>query len=815
MSVDSWVMHFDGYRAADEGRREALCALGNGAFATRGAAPESVADAVHYPGTYASGLFNRLASTVEGRVVHHESMVNLPNWLPLAFRPDGGAWLDLDQMQVLDYDLRLDVRQGVLTRRFRVVDRDGRRTAVAERRFVHMANPRLAALCQQITPENWSGKLEVRSGIDGLVVNGNVADERTLEGRHLRTVDCGEHGADVIWLEAETTQSHVRVAQAVRTRVDMRGKEGPRLLQRGPDRVNHLYSITATTGTPVTVEKVVALSTSLDHAISAPLDAALAELRDAGDFDELLPAHVMAWSHLWGQCGIDVAADDPETSRALTLHGFHVLQTLSPHIADRDVGVPARGLHGEGYRGHVFWDELFVFPYLNLRKPDLTRALLLYRYRRLSAARRLARQEGRRGATYPWQSGSDGTEETPAEFYNPRSNRWMADNSRRERHVSLAVAYNIWQYYQVTADVRFLADHGAEMLIEIARYWADLASFDATDRRFHIRGVMGPDEFHDGYPDRPGMGIDDNAYTNVLVSWLLRRARDTYGILGDHHCGELWERLALTDDELGTWDDISRHLAIVFLANGVISQFAGYDQLAELDWDAYRRRYDNMQRLDLILEAEGDSPNRYKCSKQADALMLLYLFSSEELTDLLGHLGYTLDPATIPRAVDYYLSRSSNGSTLSRVAHSWVLARSDRQRSLGVFREALTSDIGDIQAGTTREGIHLGAMAGTVDLVQRCYTGIEARDDALWFNPRLPEGLGKLSFAVTYRGHWIDIELTTDRLLVSSRPCAAEPVTLGLHGDLVALGAGKTAELMLRPPPDDPGRLRSSTPGRA
>src|SRR5690606_19818997 len=143
----------------------------------------------------------------------------------------------------------------------------------------------------------------------------------------------------------------------------------------------------------------------------------------------------------------------------------------------------------------------------------------------------------------------------------------------------------------------------------------------------------------------------------------------------------------------------------------IISQFEGYDALEELDWDGYRMRYGNIQRLELILEAEGDSADRYKCSKQADVLMLFYLFSSEELRDLLEGAGYSFDPAWIPQNVAYYDARSSHGSTLSRVVHAWVLARSNRPRAMTYFAEALQSDVADIQQGTTREGVHLGAMA--------------------------------------------------------------------------------------------------------
>ena len=146
---------------------------------------------------------------------------------------------------------------------------------------------------------------------------------------------------------------------------------------------------------------------------------------------------------------------------------------------------------------------------------------------------------------YPWQSGSDGREETQRLHLNPRSGRWLPDNSHRQRHVNIAVAYNVWQYYQATGDLEFLAAYGAEMLLEIARFWASIATYDHDRDRYEIRGVMGPDEYHDGYPDRDEPGLDNNAYTNVMAAWVLCRALETLELLPDHRRTELAERLGL------------------------------------------------------------------------------------------------------------------------------------------------------------------------------------------------------------------------------------------------------------------------------
>src|SRR5690606_800379 len=177
-----------------------------------------------------------------------------------------------------------------------------------------------------------------------------------------------------------------------------------------------------------------------DRAVGDPLGAARAAADRAGHFDALLRRHAAAWRRLWRACAVDAGGEDDR--RVLNLHLFHLLQTVSPPTADLDAGVPARGLHGEADRGHVFWDALFVLPCLNLRFPETARALLRYRWRRLPAARRAAREAGLRGALFPWQSGSDGREESQRLHLNPRSGRWVPDHSRLQRHVGLAIAYN-------------------------------------------------------------------------------------------------------------------------------------------------------------------------------------------------------------------------------------------------------------------------------------------------------------------------------------------------------------------------------------
>ncbi len=803
--TDCWTLAWEGLDWGQESLREALCAVGNGFFVTRGAAEEAAADGVHYPGTYVGGGYNCLVSEIAGRQVPNEDLVNFPNWLPLTFRPAGGSWLDLRTMEVLAYRQELRMRDGLLVRSFRVRDEAGRISRVESRRFVHMGAEHVAALQLTLVPENWSGTVEVKSAIDGAVRNAGVARYRQLRSEHLQVTARGAVAPEGIYLVAETVQSRFVVAEAARTRLFTGGRRlevVPTLLEEEA-RIAQCFTLEVQQEEPLLVEKVAVLYSSKDRGILEPGHEARTAIAEQEDFEEILPAHLAAWRALWRRFDLEMSCRDGDNweQRILRLHIFHLLQTVSENTIGRDVGVPARGLHGEAYRGHVFWDELFIFPTYNLRSPSITRSLLLYRYHRLEAARRHAREEGLAGALYPWQSSSDGREASQLIHLNPRSGRWDPDHSRLQRHINAAVAYNIWLYQQITADQSFLERYGAEMLLEIARCFASLAKWNEAEARYEILGVMGPDEYHEGYPGAAAGGLRNNTYTNVMAVWCIERALEALERLRPERREELVVRLELEADEVERWRHITERMKLCFLPEGVLAQFEGYEALEELDWDRYRDRYGHILRLDRILKAEGDTPDRYKVSKQADVTMLFYLLSTEELQGILRKLGYDFDDDAMRANVAYYLPRTANGSTLSLVAHAAVMDRIDREAGWQMWQMALRSDVEDIQGGTTGEGIHLGAMSGTVDIVIRQYLGVEMTRGVLSISPRLPDKLRTVRARIEHRNTWLTLEVDAEGFELEVEEMAPAPVRLEAWGELVELGAGEKRRF-----PRPPGR---------
>jgi len=794
--TDPWTLSYEGFDPAHEGHRETLTALGNGYMATRGARPERSDDGIHYPGTYLAGVYNRTVGIIHGREMEEEHLVNVPNWLPVDVRLGNGPWWSTGGLDVLEDRSDLDLRRGLLTRYCTLAGSGGKHITVVQRRLVSMNNPHLAALETTLTAQGFNGLVSIRTGIDARVTNTNVRDYAGTGDVHLKNAVFSETDGNIVFCDVQTNQSQVGIALAVRTEFD-----GLDATPHDAENNNGLYlrqfDLCLVDGDPVTMTKTVAVATSRDGAISSPATAVLAELsRNSVGFDALLGDHEAAWHRLWSRYAITLDSDC-QSQLILNLHVFHVLQAISEHSALLDAGVTARGLNGEGYRGHVFWDELFVMPVIGSRLPQVSRALLEYRWRRMDAARAAAQAQGLRGTLFPWQSASDGREETPRWIYNTRSARWMPDNSSRQRHVGLAIAYNAWQYFQGTGDREWLAARGAELIIEVVRMFGSMVTFDAAANRHRLAGVMGPDEYHDGYPDAPGEGLTDSAYTNVLLSWVCDRAADTLAELAGHQADDLVNRLQITPDEISHWSRLAGSLAVSFHADGVISQFDGYEDLIELDWPHYRKKYGNIGRLDLILEAENDSTNRYKLAKQADVLMLIYLLGPTGVVSQLNRLGYPLSQADLKRTVNYYISRTSEGSTLSRVVHASVLSRFDESQAWALFREALVADLDDTQGGTTREGIHLGAMSGTIDIIVRSFAGLLIEDNALIFAPKLPAHLGKVEFQIHYRGHLIDVVLSTENLAIRLRPSTASPVQIGVRGRYVTLSGGEQEEFQL------------------
>ncbi|MDP8234561.1 MAG: glycosyl hydrolase family 65 protein [Candidatus Saelkia tenebricola] len=796
MEESNWKLVYNGFDPSEEGLREALCTLGNGYMGVRGAAYESAANKIHYPGTYLASGYNKVATHIEGKTIYNEDLVNFPNWIPITFKIGDGEWFSPSRSKIRFYRQELDMRKGALIRRMRFQNRKGQKTSVEAVRIVSMDNPHIGAIKYIITPENYSDWITVKTMIDGAVINSGVERYRQLNSKHLIPSALGNFSVNGMYLSMKTTQSKIHVAEAARTCVFVSGRQKKLKVKhqsRGRETIEQVFKVFAAQGEPVDIEKVVSICTSKDEGARDPVALVIDMVKDAGRFEDLYNTHIEAWDVLWK--GFDIQIElDHFSQKALRLHMFHLLQTASPHMSNFDAGLPARGIHGEAYRGHVFWDSIYAMAFYDLHMPDISKALLLYRYRRLHQARKYAKKNGFRGAMFPWQSASTGEEETQVVHLNPLSAEWGLDYSRNQRHVSLAIAYNVWQYYIRTADEEFLGGYGAEILLSIAQFFASLVYFDSKDEKYHTQGVMGPDEFHEKYPGEDTPGLRDNAYTNLMIAWLLLRAKDVIAALGERDKRRIFRRVGLKPHDLELWDDIVCKMNVVINQEGIIAQFDGYFDLKELNWEKYKERYESIERLDRILKAEGKSPDEYKISKQADVLMLFYLLPLYEIKTLFKKLGYHLDKDILNRNYKYYIKRTSHGSTLSKVVHCYIAHILGKPKEAWRwFGEVMESDIFDVQGGTTFEGIHAGVMGGSIDILVRGFAGIDVSKNRIRVIPKIPRRWNRIKLRINYKGYWISFSVTNKQVTVFIQGGREEffPVPLEINSKLYSILCGK------------------------
>jgi beta-phosphoglucomutase family hydrolase len=799
---DGWNLHYASWAPREEKLREALTSTGNGYMGVRGAFESGVQSHHHYPGTYIAGIFNKLPSEVHGQTVWNNDMVNCPNWLTIEFRIGNGEFINPLEQKILSYSQNLDLRRAIMEREIVIQDTLGWITRIKSQRFCSMDNPHVAAIRYTIEPVNYTAEVEIRSGIDGRVQNSGVARYSSLSSDHLEHVDHGQ-ADEALFLHVRTSHSKYDIVTHARTRVTCKtggAVSTERHIISSPRSISERLRLPLSAEKGCSIEKVVTIHTSLDHGHADPVAAGRENLAKSGSFSDLLSAHIKAWDAIWEKCDMLIQGDR-FTQKVIRLHIYHLMSTASPHNTNIDAGMPARGLNGEAYRGHIFWDEIYILPFFNQHAPEVTRSLLMYRFRRLDAAREYARDNGYKGAMFPWQTADDGREETPTIHYNPKSGAWDPDFSCRQRHVSIAVFYNTWRYIHDTDDTSFLNSCGAEMMFEIARFWASIATFSADSGRYHIDGVMGPDEFHEELHGSGKHGVKDNSYTNIMTVWLLEKAIEISAKLDPEVMDRLMESIHIDHDEFIRWRNISTTMNVLLDQDGILEQFDGYMGLKELDWEHFKHKYGNIHRMDRILKAENDTPDHYKVAKQADVLMTFYTLTPLEVSRILGRLGYSInDPARFVRQnYAYYEPRTSHGSTLSKVVHSIISSylHDGHETAWNWFADALKSDINDTQGGTTQEGIHCGVMAGTIDTVTRYFAGISFDNDMLNVSPNLPAHWKRLETKLCFRNSWYRLVLVHESITVTLLEAAQNELPARIGGREVSLAKGKETTVAL------------------
>jgi trehalose/maltose hydrolase-like predicted phosphorylase len=462
----------------------------------------------------------------------------------------------------------------------------------------------------------------------------------------------------------------------------------------------------------------------------------------------VLAAHETAWQQRWDASDIIIEGDD-EVQEAARFAVYHLTSAANPE--DERVSVGARGLTGDAYFGHVFWDtEIYLLPFYVAVWPEAARSLLMYRYHTLPGARAKAEAMGYRGALYAWESADTGEETTPERVVGAGGEIIDILTGRMEHHISADVAYAVWQYWRFTADDDFFLLAGAEILLETARFWASRAVAEADGKR-HIRHVIGPDEYHED--------VDDNAFTNVMARWNIARALEAIEVIRARwpdRGAALWERLALSEPEIADWRDaVARIVTGLDPATGLYEEFAGYHKLEPLDLSLYA---DRKVPIDVVIGRERTQ--RSQVVKQADVVALLALLPDE------------FPGAAAKANFRHYEPRCAHGSSLSAGIHALVAARlGETETALRFLRHAAAADL-ELDPNSAG-GIRIAGLGGLWQAIMLGFAGLDLMGDTLGIYPRLPPQWPSLAFRVRWRGRSVAIHIagrTVQATLVAGEP---------------------------------------------
>lgn len=750
----TWVLRHD-YHPTHESGVESRFALSNGFLGVR--ASRSVSRGpmwvswghtlswASWPRTYVAGLFD-----VPNTQPPVPALVPAPDWQRLRVLLDGEPLL-LRSGKTLSHRRTLDLRRGLLLSMWRQQDPAGRVVTLRSLRLVSFAERAL-------------GLQMVRLAIDGAPAEVTLEASFESAGSALEPVRLQPELA--VW---RTLQSGKHLAMASTAALQLDGRDAPP--PDMPDALKRSWSWTSAPGLTATFWRIVAFARS-DDPRDDPGAAArgmLDRARQAG-WRRVLEAHERAWAERWTCSDIEIEGD-AEAQLALRFAVYHLNSAANP--TDERVSIGARALTGDAYLGHVFWDtDIYLVPFYVVTWPEAARALLMYRHHTLPGARAKAARMGYRGALYAWESTDTGEETTPEQVLDINGQPIDVLCGKQEQHISADVAYAVWQYWQATGDEGFLLDAGAEILLETARFWASRAERE-EDGQYHIRGVIGPDEYHEH--------IDDSAFTNVMARWNIERGLEIAALLRERWSGRwqaLAERLGLAEAELEQWRDVAARLVTgLDPESRLIEQFAGYFGLEDIELARYEGRTVPM---DVVLGRERIQ--RSQVVKQADVVALLAL------------LPEAFDREVQRANFRYYEPRCGHGSSLSRGMHAVVAARlGEVDLALRYFRQTAATDLADTTGGSAG-GIRIAALGGLWQAAVLGFAGLSLRADGLALDPHLPAEWRALGFRVCWRGRRVHFRVEQGSTVLAMLE-EGEPLMLHVGGRAHELRPGRTERI--------------------
>lgn len=735
---DLWLMDDKEFTPAREHEFESMFAVSNGYIGSRGSIPMGIP--MSDTTVFIAGVYDAMHPSAL------PELVAIPGWTVLS-QSFGSNRLTMANVQVKEHRRTLDLKKGMFRRIFRFGDKEGRITHINFLRIASLADRHVLLQSMLCVPENYSGTVAIQSGfMPSSHTTGTALASATV-------VQETPHGPVQV-LEGQT-RNGVKIAIAVSARItDANDGMSGLSVKKTVGAMDDLTELDVEAGKTYRMDWLEVCYTSRDT--DRPKEAAVSRLERLLR-EGVMPAieqHVECWNCRWQTADVQITGED-EAQRAIRFASYHLVSAANPE--DDHVSIGARALTGPGYKGHVFWDtEIYLLPFYIFTDPASARALLMYRFHTLAAAKAKALQQGYQGALYAWESADTGEEVTPLYAITPVGTVLPVVTGVQAHHISADVAYAVWQYWNATGDDAFLNEAGAEILMETARFWASRVAIE-NDGLYHIRKVIGPDEYHEG--------VDDSAYTNWMAQWNLHCAADMARVMQarwPQQWRQLAQRMQLEEAELQRWVAISAAMYTgVHAESGLIEQFQGYFGLEEIDLATLAPR---SLPIDVVLGRErtqGAQP-----IKQADVVLLLYL------------LWQRFPSAIHESNFRYYEPRTEHGSSLSPSIHALVAARlGDTALALDYFRQACEIDLAD-NMGNASGGVHIASLGGLWQAVVFGFAGLSVDEQGMHFRPHCPSAWQAIRFSLMWRGQKVQVHVEPARLdieLINQSP-AESPV---------------------------------------
>ncbi len=752
-AIDEWHIIEDHFNPENQKGSESIFSLGNGKMGQRANFEEDFSGET-LQGTYIAGIYypdkTRVGWWKNGYPEYFAKILNAPDFTGIHVFADG-EMLDLAQWKTTSFERVLNMKQGILKRTFTAVSPHGKEVMVETERFLSMVDKDVAAIQFSITPVNFSGEIILSSYLNGKVRNEDSNyDEMFWDVLHT------ENKKDAILL-AETKKTAFQLCYAMRNRLLLHENElgvHPDL-QQNDVKVQSSFARHVAKGEKLTLEKYVGVCSSLNHEKEALVENAVLQANKAINkgYQTLKAAHIRFWAKIWEGCDI-VIKGDPAAQQAIRFNIFQLNQTYTGD--DPRLNVGPKGFTGEKYGGTTYWDtEAYCVPFfLGTASPEITRNLLIYRYKHLGKAIENASKLGFKNGAALYPMVTINGEEC--------HNEW--EITFEEIHRNGAIAYAIYDYVNYTGDERYFAEYGLEVLIGIARFWAQRVNFSGQKQQYVMLGVTGPNEYENN--------VNNNWYTNYLASWCLKFAGEVFTKVEKMDAlrlSEIEEKTGFKREELQEWNKIYSNIYLPEdKKQGIFLQQDGYldkeQQLAK-DIPVSERPINQHWSWDRIL--------RSVFIKQADVLQGMFFFEQEFTKEQLQ------------RNFDFYEPRTVHESSLSPCVHS-ILANSigRNDKAYELFLRTSRLDLDDYNHEVD-EGLHITSMAGTWMAIVQGFGGVRVRNGMLSFAPKLPDGWQWFSFKLNFRNRILKVEVAKDSVLVSIEK--GPSLTILLYGSEIVI----------------------------